>query len=236
MVSSAKSTEFSELKNTLKIPEPSDSSIEAAKLTVSFLKTVFLEYKYSLLDAIVSVTGQGPSSQSDTHYRGRVLEAVLNGSFDGLSRSDFAYAELKLIETISKNKMCQVMTAGRIFKKTKKDYEIDHDYDPSKFYKKMKTTIIVGYQKQGKQLGFDVNGVYLLDIENPIWAKELKEDWISIRDAMIQAIADEKAGKIKRKASGILSSRHKTPNGLLGVRSDSVIIRNKLFQQIVECQ
>ena len=232
MVAQAKANEFTEFKNSARLPCPNDPSLEAANQAVEFLKEAFITKGFSLLDAIVATTGKGPASSSDTHYRGRVLEAVLNGSFDGKPQSDFAYAELKATETKTNGDLCQIITAGAIFTKRKGQYDVVTRYEDSKFVSKLKRTIIVGYEKVGQQLGFDVKNVTMIDINDPRFAQQLKEDWESISQAMVQAIQDERDGKIVRKASGILSAKHKTPNGLLGVRSDSVTLTNKFYRLI----
>lgn len=229
MVLACRAETFKLFKKNYFLPDPCSTSKEAALSALSFIKDAFIAERFTLLDAIVATTGRGPVNDNDTHYRGRVLEAVLGGSFNGKPTSDFGYAELKLIETKDPNTLIQVMTAGAIFSKERGEYIIVDRFEDSNFYKKMKRTIMVTYKKVGRQMGFCVNGAFLFEVQDQRWFDKLKEDWDCIRDAMIKAINDEALGHIKRKKSGILSSRLKTPNGYLGVRSDSVTISPKFF-------
>lgn len=232
-VSNARVDEFNSFLSQADLPDADDTSIESAYKTVSFLKEAFIN-NFTILDGIVAVCGRGPASQSDTHFRGRDLERILGGSFDGKPQADFGYAELKLTEVNEKDNLVQLVRAGTIFTKSKGEYNIVSSYEDSCFFKKMQSVILCSYEKVGKQLGFEMKTVNHFSVNDPRWKSELKEDWESIAAAMTQAIADEKAGKIIRKASGILSSTHKTPNGLLSVRSDGVMLTNKFFRMITE--
>ena len=229
---------YQSFKASLSIPDKTDSSYNALIDASNVLKKVFFEKKFNILDAVVAERGYGPSTPDDTHYRGRVLESVLNGSFTGESAPDFAYGDLKLIETKDLHKITQVMTVGAIFNaqdKSKGEYYIVEDYRQSNFYKKVKQCLIMSYLKEGKQLGMTPNNVIPFTADNEIWAKELQEDWESIRDEMKVAIQEYQAGKRKRKPSGISKSDtngKRRPNGYLGIRSDCVIFTPKFFELV----
>lgn len=221
------------------IPEKNDpKGFDSAK---KYFELLFLEKKFNLFDVVVAERGFLLASDSDTHYRGRVLEAALNGSFDGKAKADYAWGELKCIETKPNDstRMDQIMSCGVIFTKNRKtkEYNVTDEYEDSHFFHKMKRTLIAPYYKKGKQLGCEVNNVASLDITDTKWAERLKEDWEHIRDEMKAAIQGEMEGTVERKRSGICKSDSegkRTPNGLLGIRSDSVTITNKFFKEIID--
>jgi hypothetical protein len=231
-----KKSAYFAVKNKLTIPDVNDPSLKAAHQAKQVLEEIFIEHKFNLIDAIVSERGYGPISDSDTHFRGRALESVLNGSFNGLSEPDYRYGDLKLIETKRDYVLTQVLTVGAIFgakDKAAGDYEIEHDYFKSKFYHKVRQAIIVAYRKQSKQLGINVEQVIVFQVDNPVWARQLQEDWLSIRDEMIVAITEFRAGKRSRRASGICRSDtagKRRPNGYLGIRSDGVVFTAKFYE------
>ena len=105
------------------------------------------------------------------------------------------------------------------------------DYYKSHFFTKMEDTLLITYFKNGK-IGKEVNNVCTFSIRDTLWASRLKEDWESIRDEMILAIEGEKNGTVVRRSSGICKSdsgtnsksKSRRPNGLLGIRRDSVVI------------
>jgi len=224
------------VKNALVIPDPQDSSLAAAYQAKQALEAIFIRNQFNLIDAVVSERGYGPVSDSDTHFRGRALESVLNGSFNGLSEPDYRYGDLKLIETKRDYVLTQVLTIGAIFAATDKstgDYVIEPDYLKSKFYNKVRQAIIVAYRKQSKQLGVRVEQVIVFEVDNPLWARQLQADWESIRNEMIASINEFKAGKRKRRASGICrsdTSGKRRPNGYLGIRSDGVVFTAKFYE------
>lgn len=233
-----KVNEYQSFKASLKIPNRQDNSYDALISASKVLHKIFFERKFNILDAVVAERGYGPRTPDDTHYRGRVLESVLNGSFSGESAPDFAYGDLKLIETKDMHKIAQVMTVGSIFTAVNKDsgdYSVVDNYAQSNFYKKVKQCLIMSYLKEGKQLGMTPNNIMPFTADNPLWAKELKEDWESIRDEMKQTIIEYKSGKRKRKPSGICksdTSGKRRPNGYLGIRSDCVIFTAKFFELV----
>jgi hypothetical protein len=224
------------VKNRLTIPDVNDASLAAARQAKRVLEEIFITNGFSLIDAIVSERGYGPISDSDTHFRGRALESVLNGSFNGLSEPDYRYGDLKLIETRRDHVLTQVLTIGAIFAATDKstgDYVIEQDYLKSKFYTKVRQAIIVAYRKQSKQLGIRVEQVIVFEVDNPLWARELQADWESIRDEMIKSINEFRAGKRARRASGICksdTSGKRRPNGYLGIRSDGVVFTARFYE------
>jgi hypothetical protein len=228
---------YKRLKNSLPIPKIDDASPQATLLAVDALRRIFLEERFNLMDAIVAERGYGPVSDSDTHFRGRVLESVLNGHCTGQSKPDFAYAELKLIETKTLHEITQVMTVGVIFEAIDRqsgDYAIV-DYASSNFFKKCRRMIVVSYDKVGMQRGLVVNNVFAFEGSNRLWADKLEEDWLSISGEMQRTIAQYKAGTVRRKASGICKSdsggrNSRRPNGLLGIRNDSIVFTKKLFE------
>jgi hypothetical protein len=231
-----KKSAYFAVKNRLTIPDVTDSSLKAAKQAKRVLEEIFIKHGFSLIDAIVSERGYGPISDSDTHFRGRALESVLNGSFNGLSEPDYRYGDLKLIETRQDYVLTQVLTVGAIFSANDKatgDYVIEHDYLKSKFYAKVRQAIIVAYRKQSKQLGVRVEQVIVFEVDNPLWAQQLQEDWLSIKDEMVMSITEFKEGKRKRRASGICRSDtagKRRPNGYLGIRSDGVVFTAKFYE------
>lgn len=237
-ISKSKVGSYRALKDTLDIPNRDDNSLQALAKASSVLRKIFFEEKFNILDAVVAERGYGPATPSDTHYRGRVMERVLNGSFNGESKPDFAYGDLKLIETRGEHKVAQVLTVGAIFNaidKAKGDYLVVDDYYKSNFYKKVKQALIMSYRKEGMQLGMTPDNIMPFTATEPIWADKLKEDWESVRDEMKQAITEYKAGTRKRKASGICKSDTngtRRPNGYLGIRSDCVIITPTFFEII----
>ena len=195
--------------------------------------------KFNILETVVGERGYLLASDNDTHYRGRVAETLLDGSFDGKSTPDFGWGDLKLIETkeADSTALVQVMTCGVIFTKNRKtkEYEVV-EYNESNFVKKMRQALLVGYRKEGKQLGKDVTSITAFSLDNPVWASQLKEDWESISEEMIEAIEEEKAGIRVRRASGICksdSSGKRRPHGYLGIRSDSVVFTPKFFREVV---
>ena len=237
-ISKTKVNAYWALKKQLVIPDKDDPSYEAFIKASEVLRKIFFEEKFNILDAVVAERGYGPATDSDTHYRGRVMESVLNGSFDGKSDPDFRYCELKLIETVGFHKLAQVLTVGAIFNAINKangDYIVVEDYYKSNFYKKVKQALIMSYRKEGMQLGMTPDNIMPFTATEPIWADKLKEDWESVRDEMKQAITEYKAGTRKRKASGICKSDTngtRRPNGYLGIRSDCVIITPAFFEII----
>jgi hypothetical protein len=234
-VSKSKSEKYKALKSKLNIPEITNPSIQSLNDAALVLKELFFDNEFNILDAIVAETGHGPSSDNDTHYRGRVLERVLNGTFTGESAPDFAYGDLKLIETKNLHKITQVMTVGTIFNKSNREYKIVEDYYQSNFYKKVKQCLIMSYLKEGKQLGMTPNNIITFNIDDEEWANKLKEDWESIRDQMKEAITEYNSGKRQKKASGICKSDTSgtgRPNGYLGIRSDSIVFTAKFFELI----
>lgn len=232
----ARTGEYWRVKQGLQIPDVGDSSLAAAQQAAHVLREIFVHNGFSLIDAIVAERGYGPTSDSDTHFRGRALESVLNGSFNGLSEPDYGYGDLKLIETRADHVLTQVLTVGAIFAardKSTGDYVIETDYLKSNFYKKVQQAIIVAYRKQSKQLGVRVDQVLVFQADNPLWARQLQEDWESIRDEMTQAIEEFRAGKRTRRASGICRSDtagKRRPHGYLGIRSDSVIFTRQFYE------
>lgn len=193
---------------------------------------------FNIMEAVVGERGYLLASDNDTHYRGRVAETLLGGSFDGKSNPDFGWGDLKFIETQADPcSLEQVITCGVIFEKNRrtKEYEVV-EYNESNFVKKMRQALIVGYRKEGKQLGKNVTSISAFLLDNPVWASRLKEDWESIRDEMVEAIEEEKAGVRVRKSSGITKSDtagRRRPHGCLGIRSDGVLITKKFFREIV---
>lgn len=203
-------------------------------LESAFDYLVKLFSKFTLFEVIVAERGYLNSTDNDTHYRGRVLELCLGGSFDGKPLPDFDWGELKSIETKSYGELEQVITCGRIFTKSKGDYVIKENYYDSAFYQKMKDAVLIGYLKEGKQLGCIVNSLSHFSINNPKWKERLKEDWESISSEMLSSIEKFKMDG-EKKASGICKSDTngtRRPHGLLGIRSDGVIFTKKLFREI----
>lgn len=231
-----KKADYEEFKSQADIPSATATDTQSAVAATNYLKQLF--ETFNIMDVVVGERGKGPSTTSDTHYRGRVFEQALNGSFDGKSEPDLGYAELKMIETSKKHTLTQVMTCGVIYEainKAKGEYQQVWDYEDSKFFTKMQSAILVSYLKVGQQLGFDVNNVIHFSVQDPRWALELKEDWISIRNEFDEAIAEYKAGTRKRKAAGICksdTSGNRRPNGYLGIRSDSIVITRKFFELV----
>jgi hypothetical protein len=231
----SRAKEYQDFKKSSNIPDKNDPA--GCGIAVQYLKELFFEKKFNLFDVVTGERGFLLASENDTHYRGRVFESALNGLSTGSSKSDFAYAELKLIETKPQDstKLDQFMTCGVIFSKSKGTYEVVDDYYESNFFKKLNTTIVVSYFKEGKQLGRIVNNVVVLDLNDAKWSQRLKEDWESIRDEMKLAIAEYERTGI-RKTSGICksdTSGARRPHGLLGIRSDSVGITSKFFTELV---
>lgn len=222
----------------LKIPNPNDHTPSAAAEAVAALNELS-DAGFDILDLVLGTRGYGPSSSSDTHFRGRALELVLNGIFSGKSSPDFAYGDLKLIECADRERMVQVMTVGIIAAADRKnlEYEIPDEFKDSKFYQKAKSLIIQPYLKKGKQLGFKQLPAFNFRLEDGDFEHRCREDWYAIRDHLSSRVQLARSGKIVRRASGICKSDtdgKRTPNGLLGIRSDSVIITKKLFKEMVE--
>jgi hypothetical protein len=232
----SRTAEYLRVKAGSKIPSVADASLTAAREARAHLHRIFIQHQFNLLDVIVAERGHGPVSDSDTHFRGRALELALNGTFNGLSEPDYKYGDLKLIEIVRDYVLAQVMTCGVIFAAEDKEtgvYIEEQDYFRSNFYKKMRQAIILGYQKRSRQLGVEVRHVILFQADDPLWAEELKADWLSIRDEMTVAIAEFRAGKRIRRSSGICrsdTSGKRRPNGYLGIRSDSVVFTKKFFE------
>lgn len=207
-------------------------NIDTIGSTFDYLAKLFS--KFTIFEAIMAEKGELASTSSDTHYRGRDLEACLGGSFDGKPLPDFDWGELKCIETKSYGELEQVITCGRIFTKSKGDYVIKENYYDSAFYQKMKDAILIGYLKEGKQLGCIVNSLSHFSINNPKWKEKVKEDWESISSEMLSSIEKFKMDGVS-KPSGICKSDSngtRRPHGLLGIRSDGVIITKKFFREI----
>lgn len=206
--------------------------IDTIESAFDYLEKLFS--KFTIFEAIMAERGYLNSTDNDTHYRGRALELCLDGSFDGKPIPDFDWGELKCIETKSYGELVQVMTCGTIFTKSNGDYVIKEDYHDSTFYQKMKNAVLIGYLKEGKQLGSKVNSLSHFSINNPKWKERLKEDWESISSEMISAIEKFKIDG-EKKASGICKSDTngtRRPHGLLGIRTDGVIITKKFFREI----
>jgi hypothetical protein len=224
------------LKNSLVLPSVNDDSITAAHKAADVLREIFFTNKFNIMDVVVGERGYGPTTESDTHYRGRVMESVLGGSFDSKSQPDFRYGDLKMIETKTNHVLAQVMTCGIIFQaidKHKGEYDIIENYEDSKFFQKMKQAIIMPYAKKGRQLGVIPESVFVFEASDPVWSKQLKEDWESIRDEMKTAIVSYKNNNTTRRASGICKSDshgRRRPNGFLGIRSDCVVFTPKFFE------
>ena len=87
--------------------------IDTPESAFDYLAKLFSEF--TIFEAIMAEKGELASTSSDTHYRGRDLEACLGGSFDGKPKPDFDWGELKCIETKSYGELVQVITCGRIF-------------------------------------------------------------------------------------------------------------------------
>jgi hypothetical protein len=227
--------DYFDLKKTLDIPGPTDASDDAPLAALDALNVIFFEQKFNILDAVVAeriARGEqpvGPISQNDTHYRGRLLERVLNGNCTGASSPDFARFELKLVETSSLHRLEQVMTIGAISPRSS-PVTVGTSYLESSFYKKMKKCIIMTYAKSGKQVGFQPNHLFLFEADASDWAASLQEDWESIAKEYVQTIASNK----KKRASGYCKSDTagaRRPNGLLGIRSDGVIFTATMFER-----
>jgi len=233
-----RTADYHKIKQSSVIPDPNSNTLKSANQACEHLRTLFFEHKFNLIDVIVAECGKGPTNENDTHFRGRILESVLNGSFNGLAEPDFKYGDLKLIETQAPHVLEQVLTVGRIFRAIDKaagQYEIESDYYCSGFYSKMKQAVIVTYRKQAKQAGVTPDSVFVFRADDAKWAKELKEDWESIGDEMTVAIKEYRAGKRKRRKSGICSSDtdgRRRPHGYLGIRSDGVIFTRQFFELI----
>ena len=231
----ARAHAYAELKTSLNIPSPNDLSDDAPVAALSALKIIFFERRFDILDAAVAeriARGEapvGPVSQNDTHYRGRLLERVLNGNCTGAAGPDFAGFELKLVETTSLHQLSQVMTVGAISPKTSPITTNTQYYDSS-FYKKMKRCIIMTYTKSGMQLGFKPNHLFMFEADAPIWAAPLQADWESIASEYITTMLSARS----RRPSGYCSSDtsgKRRPNGLLGIRSDAVIFTAEMFER-----
>lgn len=239
--SSKKSADITQLIQQLDIPEITSTNLESAQKARDCLKEIFFTKGYTILDVVVALSGHGPVSDSDTHYRGRVMEGVLGGSFTAKSQPDFAYGDLKLIETVADHVLSQILTVGVIFNSSKRggrkngEYQIVDNYHDSAFYKKVRQAVIMSYRKEGKQLGMKPDNIFVFEADNKLWADKLKQDWESIRDEMKNTILELKNGTKTRKASGICKSDTlgtRRPNGYLGIRSDGVIFTKAFFEII----
>ena len=247
--------ELDKLNKELEIALDNKDSYEAFKrenFTVNSTRDVVQAYcirlfeKFNLFDVIAAESGMLNNGPDDTHYRGRVMEKALNGHFDGRPEKDFPWGELKCAETKSNSstELQQIITCGVIFTAVRKpEYNIVTDYYKSHFFTKMEDTLLITYFKDGR-LGKEVNNVCTFSIRDPRWASRLKEDWESIRDEIILAIEGERNGTVVRKRSGICKSdsgtgprsKSRRPNGLLGIRNDSVIITPQFFREIISAQ
>ena len=242
------SDELIQLDKELKIALNNKDSYEAFKqenfpdsCTRDTMQAYCIELfkNFNLFDVVAAESGMLNNGPKDTHYRGRVLEKALNGHFDGKPKKDFPWGELKCAETKSNSstELQQIITCGVIF--TAKD-GIVTDYYKSHFFTKMEDTLLITYFKNGK-IGKEVNNVCTFSIRDTRWASRLKEDWESIRDEMILAIEGEKNGTVVRRSSGICKSdsgtnsksKSRRPNGLLGIRRDSVVITPQFFKEII---
>ena len=236
--SRARQASYFRAKHSLTIPDPQDSSLAAAHQARDVLRALFIDQGFTIFDALVSEHPKWQLSESDTHFRGRMLERVLSGSFSGSSEPDFRYGDLKLIETVADHQLAQVLTVGAIFRardKSQGDYDIVRDYRHSKFYHKVQQAVIASYRKVSRQLGNRVDSVFVFRADDPRWARELQEDWESIAQEMEAAIEEYRAGRRKRRKSGICrsdSSGRRRPHGYLGIRTDGVVFTRRFYEVI----
>jgi hypothetical protein len=236
--SRARKASYFSAKDSLTIPDPADASLAAAHQARDVLRALFIDQGFTIFDALVSEHPEWHLGESDTHFRGRMLETVLNGSFNGLSEPDFRYGDLKLIETVADHRLAQVLTVGAIFAARDKslgDYDIVRDYRASRFYHKVQQAIIASYRKVSRQLGNQIDSVFVFEADDPAWATQLQEDWLSIAEEMAETIELYRAGRTPRRKSGICrsdSSGRRRPHGYLGIRSDGVVFTKRFYEII----
>jgi len=234
----ARQEDFKTLISSLPKPDQESSNFSEAQKAVNIVVEM-RDQGYDVFDAVVLSKGFIASTDSDTHGKNRAWETFFGGRGDGSPEPDALWGEIKLSQITKEHTLEQVMTIGTLSKRNKetKEREVKDNFEDSYTYKKLKKCFVTTYYQEGKQKGHKISESFVFEVENPLWYDRIKEDWEFYRDEYRQRYADYKAGKIKKRASGIMKSDTKggrCPNGTLGIRSDSIIFNKKFFKEASE--
>ena len=225
---------FSSCIKTCEMPNAkSNDPAEAYKVKV-LIETI-RDGGYDIFDIAVAASGCVVTNDSDTHAKNRSFEKFLGGRCDGDSKPDCEWGEIKLSQIVKDHTLEQVMTVGRIYKTDKGVRKIADNFKESSVYNKLKNCSITTYKQKGKQLGSEISKSFVFRVDDPVWFNRIKEDWEFYRNEFLERQKLLAAGKIKKRASGIMKSDtmgKRSPNGTLGIRSDGIIFNKEFFKEV----
>jgi hypothetical protein len=178
---------------------------------------------YGLLDVVMDYTSEALSSSNDTHGFNRKFEKWLGGRGDGKPEPDTNSGEIKLNEVDEQHKLPRknpVLNIGKIEPKGRK-YRC---FEESSVFQKMKCMSITTYLREN----YSFVDSFVFEVENPKWFHRVKEDY----EFYLGHYHDCIRSGVRSSNSSIVSSRIKSPNQTLQVRTDSIMITSNFFEEI----
>jgi hypothetical protein len=197
------------------------------------------KHGFDLHDIAYHVHGYIALNDNDTHSKNRSFEKFLGGAGNGKAEPDCAWGEIKCSQVTELHKLEQVMTVGRIYKTNRKDKSrnIADRFEDSSVHKKLLVLLMASYLQEGKQLGRKLLPCFVFELNKGPYYAKIKEDWEYYRDEYHKREKLLAAGKIKKRASGIMKSDCKgkrCPNSTLGIRSDAIIFPASFYKEVSE--
>ena len=215
---------FKSFMSTRLKPNPKSNDVnELNKITL--LINEMMSHGYDQYD-IMRDYGKGAiSSKNDTHSASRKFEKWLGGRGDGDPSPDLLSGEIKFFALTGKNilsKKNPVVNVGKIQPKGKK-YK---NFESSSCYKKMKNMSLTGYDEETHKFLQS----FVFKVDNPIWFERVKEDYEFYLKNYNAALANN----TRSSTSSRVSSKLKSPNGCLKIRSDSIMLSKEFYKEVSE--
>ena len=210
--------------------EPRKSNIDLNKKDsaelqkISTLVKEMRDNNYGLVDIVMDyASGRALSSTNDTHGFNRKFEKWFGGRGDGKPEPDTKSGEIKLNEVDEQHKLPKKNPVLNIGKIEPKGSNYDH-FEESSVFRKMKDMSITTYSRED----YSFVDSFVFEVENPVWFSRVKEDYEFYLGLYHNCL---RSGNRSSKSSAV-SSRIKSPNRTLQVRTDSIMITSNFFEEI----
>lgn len=214
---------FRELISQNPKPDPDVSDPNETIKGVTIVKSMIKE-GHNIYDVLNDYGKEAISSSDDTHSAPRKWEKWLGGRGDGDPKPDTKHSEIKLNEVDKKHELPArnpVLNIGAIQPKKVADYEC---FEESSCYKKMKNMWITTHSNDYQK----IEGTFVFKVDNPLWFDRIKEDY----EFYHELYTSRRDAGIRSSNSSVVSSKTKSPNGTLQVRSDAIMLTKDFFREV----
>lgn len=204
-------------------PNPEISDTKETIKGVTMVRNMIKE-GYNIYDVLHDYGRGAISSNDDTHSAPRKWEKWLGGRGDGDPSPDTKHSEIKLNEVDRKHELPSnnpVLNIGKIQPRNRKDYK---SFEESSCYKKMKNMWVTTYSDNYRK----IEGSFVFKVDDPLWFDRVKEDY----EFYLDTYKKLRDWGYRSSPSSIVSSKIKSPNGTLQVRSDGIMLTKKFFREV----